>query len=364
LNASQLPRFLEVSREVDQLSPITPDDFLFKGLLETTLRPERGLQTLDEGVRRHDSVLARATRLKARANRALVTGHVEDAERALEDAQVVRGMLPGNPLVLARSVYAHLVAAGIYESKGRPKESELLLAQARPMVQALERFSATPFAAQACFEFFEYVGDEEAAYAMSGQGNQLRRAVMLYRRGEFAKALDAAVERSRSPTPGFSLQVERAFILAELPDGPARSRAAFDEAKADAQEIWQLPLPMILLLLGKTEEARRAFLQVRKEDVLPWNEGWWFQLHDYLCGRITAAELLQATGQARVKLSDAHFVIGLWRLSEGDRAGAHDQFQKCVATRIFESWNWPWARAFLARMEKDPAWPPWIPPKK
>ena len=55
--------------------------------------------------------------------------------------------------------------------------------------------------------------DEEAAYAMSGQGNQLRRAVTLYRRGEFAKALDAAVERSRSRTPGFSVHVERAFIL-------------------------------------------------------------------------------------------------------------------------------------------------------
>jgi hypothetical protein len=273
-------------------------------------------------------------------------------------------MLPGNPLILARSVFAHLVAAGIYESKGRPKDGELILAKARPLVQALERFAATPFAAQACFEFFEYVGDEEAAYAMSGQGNRFRRAVMLYRRGEFAKALDAAVERRRSGTFGFAEQVERGFILAELPDGPARARAAFDEAKADAQGIWQLPLPMILLLLGKTEEARRAFLQVRQEEVIRWNDGWWLKLNDYLCGRITAAELLQAAGQAPSNRSDAHFAIGLWRLSEGDRAGARDQFQKCVATRIFASWHWPWARAFLARMEKDPAWPPWIPLNK
>jgi serine/threonine protein kinase len=362
-NASQLPRFVEVSREVDQVSPITPEDFLFKGLLETWLRPERGLQTLDEGIRRHDSVLARATRLEARANRARRTGHVEDAELALEDAHVARGMLPGNPLVLARSVYAHLVAAGIYESKGQPKDGDLILAQARPLVRALERFSATPLAAQACFEFFEYVGDEEAAYAMSGQGNKLRRAVMLYRRREYGKALDAAVDRIRSGAAGPTERIERALILAELPDGPARARAAFEEVKADARS-WQLAPPMILLFLGKPEEARQAYLQVRKEELPHWNDGWWLKLNDYLCGRITAAELLQAAGQAPSNRSDAHFVIGLWRLSEGDRAGARDQFQRCVATRMFDSWHWPWARAFLARMEKDPAWPPWIPLKK
>ena len=46
------------------------------------------MQILDEGIRRRDSILARVTRLQARANRALVTGKVADAELALEDAQV------------------------------------------------------------------------------------------------------------------------------------------------------------------------------------------------------------------------------------------------------------------------------------
>ncbi len=363
LNVPQLRRFDEVSREVDQLAPITSEDFLFKGLLETTIRPERGLKTLDEGIRRHDSIIARAIRLEARANRALVTGNVKDAELALEDAQVARGMLPGNPLVLARSVFAHLVAAGIYESQGRPKDGEVILAQARPLVQALEQFAATPFAAHACFEYFEYVGDEEAAFAMSGRGHKFRRAVMLYRRGDFATALDAAVERSRSRSPGFTEQIERAIISAELPDGPARARTAFEEAKAEARGAWQFPLPMSLLLLGETKEARRAFLQVRLDDLPSWDDGWLSKCLDYNCGRITGEELLQAAGQARPKVSDAHF-FGLWRLSEGDRAAARDQFQKCVATRVFASWHWPWVRAFLARMEKDQHWPKWIPPKK
>jgi hypothetical protein len=326
-------------------------------------RSERGLQTLDEGIRRHDSILARATRLEARANRAMVTGKVDDAELALQDAQVARSMLAGNPLVLARSVLAHLVAAGIYEAQGRSRDKERMLAQARPMVEELTRFSATPFAAKACFEYFEYVGEEEAAFAMSGQANQFRRAVMLYRRGEFAKALEVAVERHRSGAAGPTEQIERALILAELPDGPARARAAFPEIR-DASRTWPLAPPAIFLFLGKPEEARQAWLQVRKEDVPVWFNTWWLQFWDYTCGRISADQLLQTAGEDRGRLSVAHFVIGLWRLSEGDRIAAQEHFRQCVATREFASWHWPWVRAFLARMEKDPAWPPWIPPKK
>jgi tetratricopeptide (TPR) repeat protein len=167
LNSFEFSSFLELSSELDPLAPITPDDFLFKGLLERSLHPERGLQMLDEGIRRHDSVLARATRLEARANRALLTEKVEDAELALEDTQAAQRMLAGNALILARNVFAHLVAAGVNETKGRPQDGERFLAQARLLAKELEQFAATPFAAKACFEFYEYVGDEEAAYAMS-----------------------------------------------------------------------------------------------------------------------------------------------------------------------------------------------------
>jgi tetratricopeptide (TPR) repeat protein len=360
-SAAHLSRFVELSRELDHFPPRTAEDFLFKGLLETTIFPERGLQTLDEGIRRHDSVVARATRLEARANRALVTGEAGVAELAMEDARVALGMLPGNALVLARSVFAHLVLAGIYEAEGRAEESERVLAQAGPLVQQLEEFSATDFAAHACFEFFEYVGDEEAAYSMSGRGSQLRRAVMLYRRGEFVKALDAAVECSRHRVLGPTERIERAVILAELPDGPGRARSAFEELKDDGG--WPLTPPMILLFLGKPEEARQAFLQVPKEELPPWDNDWHSNFLDYNRGRITADALLQDAGQDRPKLSDAHFVIGLWRLSEGDRASAREHFQKCVATRVFQCWHWPWVRAFLERMQRDPGWPPWIAPQ-
>jgi hypothetical protein len=364
INASHFrySRFDELWRELEQQSPISPEDFLFKGLLEATSNPERGLRTLDDGIRRHDSILARATRLEARATRAMLTGKVEDAELALDDAQVARSMLPGNALVLARSVFAHLVAAGVYETNGRPKDGERVLALARALVKELEPFVATPLAAKACFEFFEYVGDEEAAYAMSERGNPLRRAVMLYRRREFTKAREVALERSRSGAAGPTEQIERGLILAELPDGPARARAEFEEITASSRS-WPLAPPAILLFLGQPQEARHAWLDVPKEAIPVWYDGWWLQFWDYTCGRITTDQLLQTAAKDRGKLSVAHFVIGLWRLSEGDRTAAREHFHECVATRAFANWEWPWVRAFLKRMDADPLWPRWIPQK-
>jgi hypothetical protein len=75
-------------------------------------------------------------------------------------------------------------------------------------------------------------------------------------------------------------------------------------------------------------------------------------------------QLLKTAGRCRPKLCEAHFVIGLSRLCEGDRAGARLHFQKCTKTRVFIYWDYVWGRAFLERLQKDRTWPPWIPPKK
>ena len=146
-NAFEGPRFVALAQELDQLSPITSEDLLFKGQVEAQFRPERSLQTIDESIRRRDSVVARIARTDARANHAQLTGELRSAELALDDALVIRGMQPNNPLVLGRSVYAHLVAAGLYEGAGRHQDSDRVLAQARRDVQELERFSSSPIAA-------------------------------------------------------------------------------------------------------------------------------------------------------------------------------------------------------------------------
>jgi tetratricopeptide (TPR) repeat protein len=363
-------RFEHVFQELETLSPRSLEDYLFKGQVEAIIHPERGLKTLDEAVRRRDSSIIRALRTEARANHALFTGEVRTAELALEDSRVAKAMLPGNPLVLARSVYAHLVAAGIYENADRGADREHVLAQARADVEVLERFHSSPIAARACFEYFDFVGDEEAAYAMSQRGTEFRHVVMLYRRGELAKALEAA-DRSLKVGGSFNgsfARVERAFVLADLADGPAQARVAFREATALAERCTyqQLGPPLICLLLGRRDEAVQAFLQVREDQrkIPPWLDGWYYKYLDYHCGLMTTDELLQAAGTSPTKLCEAHSLIGLHHLAGGDRVGASEHFRKCAATRAFNYWHYVWSRAFLKRLEDDPAWPPWIPLKK
>ena len=167
---------------------------------------------------------------------------------------------------------------------------------------------------------------------------------MLYRRGEFDKALKEA----------------RAQCRARLSDGPGRVRlhpgrtpgrpgpsSRGRECRPGSGRVGfgSLHSPMILLLLGRKAEAVQASLQLRKNPAVVPNyyEGWYFKILDYQCDLISGEALLQAAGRCRPQLCEAHFLIGLSRLAVGDRpCRAH--FHKCRETRVFCYWEYVWAR--------------------
>jgi hypothetical protein len=190
---------------------------------------------------------------------------------------------------------------------------------------------------------------------------------MLYRRGDYTKALEAA-ERARARDMGIMARIEPGFILPELSNGPQRALAFFrDSAARRAPGFDLLGAPLILLLLGREPEAIAASREVRRDllaQVPPWYKGWYHRYLDYQCDRISAAEYLKAAGTCRPKLSEAHFLIGLRHLARGDRDGARKHFRMCKETRVFDSWENLWARAFLERLDKDTSWPRRIQSKK
>src|SRR5262249_17907831 len=210
--SGQTARMEQLWRDLDQMAPSTPEDFLFKGQAEALINPEGGLPAVDEAVRRRNWVIARVVRTEVRADRALYSGEARDVEVALEDVAAARVMLPENPYVQALSVYAKLVAAGIYEDQGRTHDRERVLEQARHEVPKLKRFTSSPVALKVCYWYFDYVRDEEAAFAISGQGTEFRRVCMLYRRGDYPRALQAA-DRAVALSHPLS-RIERGFVLA------------------------------------------------------------------------------------------------------------------------------------------------------
>jgi hypothetical protein len=84
----------------------------------------------------------------------------------------------------------------------------------------------------------------------------------------------------------------------------------------------------------------------------------------YLTGDLSEAGLLDLASKSQAQACIAHFTIGVVRLSEGDRDAAREHFRKTLDTGWRGHPSYTHARAFLARLDRDPTWPKWIPVKK
>jgi serine/threonine protein kinase len=353
-------------QELDRMPLVTPEDYLFKGKVESILSYERALQTVDEAVRRRNSIMARLVRGKVYADRAFEVGDAYAAQVALEDIGAVRVMLPDNPQVLASNVFTKLVAAGIYQDLGRTSDYERLMGETRREISRLSRFSSSAAALRMRYWYFQYVGDEETAFGLTGPGLQFRDVHMLYRRGDYRRALQAADLAAAAGDPLRCL--ERGFLLAELDKNTERAQEAFQQALHQCEQFpfYRLYTPLLFWFLGKKQEGIQAGLRIRQKPgaVRFWDDGWDVKYLDYHCDLITEDDLLQAAGRFRTKQCCAHFVIALRHLAERDRAGARGHLEKCLQSRAFLYWDYNWALVFRERLEADRAWPPWIPLKE
>jgi serine/threonine protein kinase len=359
--------------EMAQLAPSSPEDFLFKGYAREPNEPGGlGLADLDEGIRRRDSPVGRALRTIARANRAIDSGRLQDAEAALADANAARGMLPDNPLVLYASLYARLVAAGIYQQRQLPKERAAVLQEGARDVQALEPFIDLPNSAFVMWLYFEQIGDRRKAVnvarrSLARSGGSIAAfygAASVYQQGKFADALRLVDQRRQ---PDLAGDVMRVFLMAELPNGP---RLALDEYQRFARRYPQEGLPMrttgeALLFLGRKEEALAILRRVPPP--FAFSQEWrsfYEARRQFERGQLSETAYVAKAGVSRWKRLHAHYELGLFRLAEGDRVGARDHFQKAVGTGAVWIDPWAWSRMFLSRLENDRKWPPWIPVKK
>jgi tetratricopeptide (TPR) repeat protein len=379
---AQLERYQQVIEEIEQLSPVTPEDYLFKGYVREQNEPGgSGLADLNEGIRRGDSPLGRALRTIALANRAIDSGLRPDAERALADANAARGMLPDSPLVLYASLYARVVAASAYQEPAPSRErtetlqdaarrTEVLEDAARD-VRALEPFVGLPNPTFVTFLYFATIGDTDKAIELTRRvfertGDPMAAmycAGRLYRQGRFAEALKLLDQRRRAEEQG---DIMRVFLLAELPDRP---RPTTEEYLTFARTYSPTGLSarakgVALLLLGRKQQAMEELRGAPAMFALSQDwKAFYKAMRQYDCGELSDDALLASAGSSRLKKCTANYEIGLFRLAEGDRAAARDHFQKAARTRALWMYIWDWSQMFLDRLQDDPKWPPWIPVK-
>jgi tetratricopeptide (TPR) repeat protein len=353
----QFERYEQLALEMMSLSPSTPEDFLFRGYAREVNEPGLGLGDVNEGIQRQDSPLGRALRAFVRSDCAIASGQRQDAEEALADANVARGMLPSNPLVLYMSLYARLVAAGIYDKDNLPEQRRSVLREAARDVQALEPFIDLPNSLAAMWLYYEEIGEKGEALRVarraleksgSPQASYLV-AVSLYRQGKFTQALECLDQRPQADLQG---DVTRVLILAELPNGP---RLALDGLTKLAAKY---PHPLVpkyradlLLLLGKKGQALASMQKFRPPFALSQDwKAFYEATRQFGCGELSEKTYLDRARPSRWMQVTALRHIGLIQLANGDRAGARDNFKKAVATRTIWSYEWFWAQLLLSHM--------------
>jgi serine/threonine protein kinase len=363
-------KFSSVGVAADRLPAVTPEDVLYKGLMLSYLDPPRSLPTLKEAVLQRDSTIARLIRAQVQVFLAKETSDLALARLAQKDAEVAKSMLPGNPYAIVMSVQVQLDTA-LLLPPGDP-EHRATLEQAERDARALAAFPKLPSAVLARGGFLDYTGQEEAALEVWRRGSEELNTIWidycyilaLYRRGEVRKAADVAKRWLHNSETVCLLT--RAFLLSELPDGKAEALSVSEELarpSASAYSVWWRAI--FLQFLGERDQARAACREARRrvESDVAANRELLHPLFDYLDGTISEEALLEkAAGPSKRLRCSAHLLIGLTRLSGGDRDGARKHFSEGVATRFINLWEYDWNRAFLARM-KDPAWPRWIPVK-
>jgi serine/threonine protein kinase len=353
----------------ERLAPITTEDYLFKGRAQAYVDPERGLSSMDEAVRTRDSPIARLFRTEARINLALDSGDLAPAERALAEARVAKGMLPEHSSALLASVDAHIVAAHAYGEARQEEKRRSVLAEAEEDARDLERFPRLTEAIDSRCFFLLQTGRENAAYDIFQSSLQDPTympsklcVLLIFRRGESGKALEL-LER-RKVLAEWSTLLWKAYILADLPTGHTGALQAYKDfiAQDPGGTAWGVTSLLLLRQRPQAVEAAREFKSRRDELLVLRPERYpnAKALLDYQCGDLSAARLLEKAGSHRQQQSDAHFFIGLTNLAEGDQDGARHHFRQAEAILYFKATSYWWSSAFLARMEKDPTWPPWI----
>jgi tRNA A-37 threonylcarbamoyl transferase component Bud32/tetratricopeptide (TPR) repeat protein len=370
-------RYDKAIREMERLTPSTPEDFLFKGYAKAYLEPEPGLQTIKQAFDRRPMMsIALLLRAEVRAMVAQDTDKLDEADGAVQDAKYAKELLHDNPTALWVSLEAHLAKAGVHEHRKELEQRRAELELAGKDADALKRFTALPEAVVYRWTYFREVGREEEVL------DELRRAskdtdhvsvnfccaLTLYRRGQRSDLEEAlrVLERRRGTYNDRLLP----FVLAELDypnkqhEWPARALKASEDYTARTQDgAAVMDTQTVLCLLGRKGDAVKAskallgqperFYTLRREPIL--------RCVRYKAGELTADELIRSAGRSQWDQCLAHYSVAMTKLAEGDRKGAKEHFDKAVKTRAWGWGQYELSWVFLSRLEKDPTWPRWIP---
>jgi serine/threonine protein kinase len=358
----------KAAAELYSITPVTPEDYMCRGYGISTFNRAQSIADLDRAIELRDTPLAHAFRAATFYHIALNTHDPKAYERAIEDIREAKQGRSDIPYVRRISCLLCVSAAGFYGDTKQFEKQKAALAEAEQDAQALEKQPIADYV-MARVRYFEAVGDEDKALELLKQASQREETKMLvtsyakalYRKNRVKEALEV-LDESRQPD-NRAAQFLRIFLLAEV-HGKDRAYQALQEQASRDPRILQLrpPTPQPLLFLGKREEAAK----LRLAEHVGWTRLTGYPLPEYIAGTVSEEKMLKSWQELPPLMGECtrQCWVGLVRLSEGDRKGACESFEKCVATRWVDLPIYSYAQIFLARLKNDPKWPEWIEAKK
>ncbi len=357
--------------EIESRTPITAEDYLFKGEAEVYFDPRLAVRCLDDAIRRRDTPLARLVRAAARTNLAFDTNDLPIAESALRDAAIARDLLPDHPAALLESLNTHIVAAELWSDSGQLDRHDAELSAAERDYESLNPFGHLPTVIHNRSLFLIQTGRDEAACELLRKSKSQYDAPLvaydfalaLYRRGETQSAL--RVMESRAAGGDSRLSADESFLRVLLwrENGEAdRALATYDDlARRYQSGVTAIFRPCLRLLLGQPDSAISESAHLRTTGRRsPLRGAFYDRLLAFNASQLSEAELCDAVAGSRWDQCEAYFFMGLWHLARGDREQARYHFERCVATRCAGFLSWDWSHALLRRIAADPEWPKWI----
>ncbi len=283
--------------------------------------------------------------------------------------------MPTNVRAICFQFFAHLTAADIYRLQGSDSRHEIHLDEARRDAKhLLERHSDAGDAHSMNKHLAEYEGRWEDALkhiqnAVRQPGLWLFQRYTLPRLLYRLRRLDEALAGLDAMPDGLKAVPtwvrDRVFIVSEL-GGTGEAEATYRrwlEKNRALPTGRHLPYE-VYRFLGRPADAVE-FTRRRLQEIHPplHQERFDIAADEYVSGQMSAEALLAAATEHGDRMW-AHYVIGLERLSEGERAGAITHFTEIERAGSYTLARQPWAYLLLNRLREDPAWPPWIPLRK
>jgi tetratricopeptide (TPR) repeat protein len=363
--------------DLNALTPVTPEDYMCRGYALSLVPPDQRqkMDDLDTAIAMRDSPIARAFRANTESGIGFGTTDLRFTQRAIDDIRRAKLRLPDNAFIRFTSLNIYLGATVRYEEAGQhEKEKDDALKEAEGDAKALADQPVIAYV-MARLGYFEYVGQEDAALELLKEASAREEtkelvtqyALALYRKNQVKEAL-GVLDQSRQPE-NLVGQVLRIMLMAEEPNiGPAEAYDSFLKlaARRERETGSKFTFPgatAALLFLGMRQKAAEFVRDGDRSAGLGLDQD---PLAKYLEGGSEEEYMKSGWGSRFACLN--HYLAGLVHLSEGDRMGAQEHFQKSVDSHFYGHITYPYARIFLERLERaeqrDEKWPPWIERKK